>query len=513
MTAPAVVLAGNRAIEAAGDAAVPADSGRTHDLRQRTLRGAAISALAQGTGFVLRTGSMFVMARLLFPRDFGLFGMVAAFTGFVGLFRDCGLSTASITRASITQDQLSTLFWINLAVGAALAGLCATAAPLMVAFYGEPRLLLITMVLGVGFVFNGAGAQHRAILLRDLKFGTLGVIDTITLIVGIALGTGMAAVGYGYWALVAMAITPQIFGTIGLWLATRWIPGKPRRHSGVRSMLHYGGAVTFNAVIVYVAYNVDKILLGRYWGAEALGVYGRAYQLINLPIENLNSTVSQVAYPALARIQGDPERLRSYFLQGYSLFLALVIPLTVGCALFAPDIVHVFLGPRWQDATTIFRLLAPTMLVLAVINPFAWMMLATGHSGRSLKIALMIAPTVILGYSIGLPHGPSGVAVGYSAAMLLLAVPVISWAKHGTLITARDIALKMSHPMLSIAAAAVPAVAVTRYVGQIDTVFVRLTIETGVLFAVYGAVLLFVMKQRAFYLGLLRDLKLWPARL
>jgi len=193
MTAQAVALADDRAIEAGRNADVSTDHAPPQGLRQRTLRGAAVSALAQGTGFVLRTGSMFVMARLLFPRDFGLFGMVAAFTGFVGLFRDCGLSMASITRASITQDQLSTLFWINLAVGVALAGLCAAAASLMVTFYGEPRLLLITMVLGVGFVFNGAGAQHLAILLRELKFGTLGVIDTTTLIVGIGLGTGMAA--------------------------------------------------------------------------------------------------------------------------------------------------------------------------------------------------------------------------------------------------------------------------------------------------------------------------------
>src|SRR5262245_20646450 len=110
------------------------------ELKQKTTQGVLISTGAQIATFVLRTGSMVIMARLLIPKDFGLVGMVTAFTGFLALFRDVGLSMATVQRASITQEQTSTLFWINLALGGALGALCAVLAPAVVAFYGEPRL-------------------------------------------------------------------------------------------------------------------------------------------------------------------------------------------------------------------------------------------------------------------------------------------------------------------------------------------------------------------------------------
>lgn len=480
----------------------------TRDLKGRAVRGVLISGSAQGAAFVLRTGSMIVMARLLFPRDFGLFGMAAAFTGFLGLFRDCGLSMASVTRVSVTRDQLSTLFWVNLTVGFALAMLCSAVAPLLARFYGEPRLLMVTMALGLGFVFNGASAQHRAILQRNMKFGSLAVVDTIAWAASILVSVWMAATGYGYWALVTMTVAQPAVAAVGAWTSTRWIPGRPRRGSGVGSMLRYGGTVTFNTIVVYVAYNLDKVLLGRFWGAEVLGVYGRAYQLISIPTDNLNSTLSQVAFPALSRIQNDPARLRNYFLQGYGVFVALVVPLTVGCALFPDDIVRVFLGPKWGEATSIFRLLAPTMLVFAIINPFGWLMMATGHSARSLKIAFFIAPVVIIGYSLGLHNGPEAVALGFSCAMLVLAAPVVMWAKHQTLITSRDILAKVVPPLFAVALAAALVLATNGLTHNIAPTFWRLVIRTAVMFGAYLTVLLWPKNQRAAYTTVFREVRI-----
>jgi PST family polysaccharide transporter len=484
----------------------------TRDLKTRTIRGALASGAAQGLSFVLRTGSMILMARLLFPQDFGLFGMVVAFTGFLGLFRDFGLSMASVTRASVTEDQLSTLFWLNVAVGGVLAAVCAAVAPFLVGFYDEPRLLSISVALGVGFLFIGAGAQHRAILQRAMRFGTLGVIDTATLLLGIVAGVVTALLGYGYWALVVLTVGPQIASAVGVWIATRWIPGRPRRGTGVRSMLWYGGSVTFNAVIVYVAYNADKVLVGRFWGAEALGIYGRAFQLINLPTENLSSTVSQVVFPALARLQNDPPRLRSYFLQGYSFLFALVLPVTVGCAMFPEDIVRLFLGAKWLEAASTFRLLAPTVFVLGLINPLGWMLMATGRMSRSVKLAVLIAPTVIAGYTIGLGYGPNGVALGFSVAMLLLAVPFVVWATHRTPISVLDVVKAVSPALLSIVVGASVVLALDRYIQPVESVFLRLVIESGLLFGTYWLVLLFPLNQRSNYMKILGGLRAQRAR-
>ncbi len=136
-------------------------------------------------------------------------------------------------------------------------------------------------------------------------------------------------------------------------------------------MIRFGGMATLNGFIVYITYNLEKLLLGRFWGAEALGIYGRAYQLINIPTENLNSAIGGVAFSALSRLQDDPNRFKNYFLNGYSLVVSLTLPITIACALFADDIVLILLGPKWKDAIPIFQLLTPTILAFALVNPFS----------------------------------------------------------------------------------------------------------------------------------------------
>ena len=483
------------------------------DLTRKATRGALVSTVGQVGMLVLRTGSLMVLARLLLKEDFGLVNMVTAFTGFLALFRDAGLSMATVQRASITRAQVSTLFWANLAVGGLLALLAAAAAPFLATFYKEPRLIWVTVALGTGFIFNGAAAQHRAMLQRSMRFAMLAVIDIGSIVVSIALGIGMAITGHGYWALVAMTVGQPAMSLPGVWLATRWIPGLPQRRSGIRSMLAFGGAVTLNNLIIYVAYNADKVLIGRFWGAAALGIYGRAYQLINMPNENLYSTIGIVAFPALSRVQADPARLRNAFLKGYSLFLSLVMPITVGCALFANDIVLIFLGPKWQDAANIFRLLAPATLGFAFINPFAWLMLAGGRAGRFLKIAMIFMPVLILSYALGLQYGPKGVAIGFSIGMAVCTIPFQLWAKHGTLITMRDLFKAMAPSVVSIALGTAITFAAQSMVHRMGPLFGRLVGECAILFGVYLFTLLFVMKQKTVYFGLLREAGLtWPAR-
>ena len=480
-----------------------------HDLKRKTARGALVSAGAQASTFVLRTGSLVVLARLLLKEDFGLVNMVTAVTGFLGLLR-YGLSMATVQRMSISGAQTSTLFWINLAVGGVLALLAVITAPMLVAFYVEPRLFWVTVALGTILIFNGAAEQHRAMLQRSMRFEALAVIDIASLLVSVAAGIGMAVAGHGYWALVAMTISQPVVNVVGVWLATGWIPAMPQRRSGIRSMVAYGGAVTLNNLIAYVAFNVDKVMIGRVWGAEALGIYGRAYQLINLPNESLHSTIGSVAFPALSRVQNDPARLKAYFLKGYCVFLSLVLPITMGCALFADDIVLVFLGPKWREAASIFRLLAPTILAFAFTNPFGWLMLASGRAGRCVRIAVVATPLLILSYALGLKHGPQGVAVGFSIAMVLSIVPVMLWAKQGTLITLRDILRAATPGSMSTVLGVASILAIRPILGQVEPALVRLMAESTVLFGVYLLTLLFIMKQKSVYMGLLREIGLWP---
>lgn len=482
------------------------------ELKRRTAQGAIGSSAGQAASLALRMVSMVILARLLAPEDFGLVGMVTAITGFMGLFKEAGLSDAAVQSPSVNQEQLSMLFWINAALGGGLGLLCAASAPFVAAFYGEPRLFWIMLAAGTSFVFAGLATQHRAVLRRHLRIHVLAMIDVISLVASIVISITMAAAGYGYWALVASAVLLPAGMAVGVWFAAAWVPSRPSRRSGVGRLVMYGGTITLNSVVVYLAYNVDKVLLGRFWGAEALGIYGRAYQLVNLSTDSLHTTLGSVAFPVLSRVQTDPARFRNYFLRIYTFFLSLALPITASCAVFADDMVLVFLGPKWHDAAVVFRLLAPTILAFGLINPFGWVMFANGRVARSLKIALMIAPVTIVGYVLGLGHGPEGVAIGFSTAMVLLVTPVILWSKQDTLITTRDTLEALTPAVGSVLVGVAVALALSPWLSDVGAPLLRLTLEGSVLFGTYLLALLFGFGQRRIYVELLRQTGLWPAR-
>jgi O-antigen/teichoic acid export membrane protein len=476
------------------------------DLKAKTIRGGFARLCAQAANFLLRVGSLMILARLLGPKDFGLVGMVTAFTGVLNLFRDFGLSSAAVQRETVTDEQVSTLFWINTLLGLVLGLVAAAMAPMIAAFYHEPRLVGVTFVLAAGFLFNAVGVQHSVLLQRQMRFTALAVIGVASLIIGTAVAMGGAWAGYGYWALVAMTVTLPLTNTIGLWLFTGWIPGMPRRRAGIRSMMRFGGTLTLSGLVVYIANNFEKVLLGRFWGADVIGIYGRAYQLINIPTDNLNSVAGEVGFSALSRLQDDPVRLKSYFLKGYSLIVAMTLPVTFACALFADDMVFVLLGAKWKEAVPIFRLLAPTILVFAIANPLSWLLSSIGLVGRLLKMSLVIAPLMIAGYLVAVPYGPKGVAFALSAIMTMWLVPLVIWALHGTSISPRDILLVVSRPLAAGTVAGGLAFSVRSACGPWLPPLPRLVLESAVLFATFVGLLVFVTGQKSFYLGLLREL-------
>jgi len=476
------------------------------DLKRTSVRGGVATVSAQGAKFVIQTGATMVLARLLSPEDFGLQAMVVAVTGFLALFQSAGLGMATVQRLEVTHEQTSTLFWINVAVGVILTALCAALAPAMVAFYHEPRLYWVAVVSGATFMFTGLSAQHGALLSRGMRFLAQAKIGILSLALGSGTGIVMALLGCRYWSLVGMGLATSIVTAAGTWLAVPWVPGRPRRGSGVRSMLHFGGVATCNSFVVFLAWNTEKLLLGRFWGADALGLYGRAYQLVTLPVQQLNDSVGSVAFPALARVQHDTERLTRSFLRGYSLLISLTIPITITCALFAEEIVRIVLGPKWMAAAPIFRLLAPVAVVFAVANPLSWLVLSVGRIGRALSMSAATTPLVILGIVLGLSHGPTGVALGYSLAMTMLIIPIAAWSKHGTGITWADLWGATKPPFLSGLFATAAGLLVKLTLGGRLAPILCLTVGLALVLGIYAWVLLIVMKQKHIYMDLLSQL-------
>jgi O-antigen/teichoic acid export membrane protein len=399
------------------------------------------------------------------------------------------------------------LFWINIFIGA-LLGLAGMAmAPVIADFYGHPELFQVTVFLALAFFINSAGVQHSATLQRQMRFAALSLIDVGSLTLGNAVAIVAAEAGYGYWALVAMAVATPLAATTGFWWVSGWVPGLPSRRAGVLSMMHFGSILTLNGLVTYVGYNAEKVMLGRAWGADAIGIYGRAQQLLFLPIDSLNSAIGEVAFSALSRLQDDPVRLRNYFLKGFSLVLGLTLPIAIMFALFADDVVNVLLGPRWKDAVEIVRLLAPTVAIRAIIHPMGWLLPSIGLVGRSLRIALVFTPIMITGCYIGLPYGAVGIAVAYSTVMTLWAVPNILWSLHGTAISAREILATVIRLLVPGVLAGGLAYGLRLSCGECFSPVFRLALEGMALFLVYFGVLWFDVAQRSLYIDLFRGLR------
>lgn len=474
-------------------------------IKEKTIRGGAAKFIGQVHSVLVRVGTLVVLTHTIDPGDFGLVAMVTAISGVFDIVTG-GLSAATIQKADVSHEQVSTLFWINIAISASLMVLCMAGGPIVAAFYHEPRTVWIMASIAPALVINAASVQHVSLMQRELRYVAITLIEIISQSVAAGLAIGLALAGYGYWALVANMVAASIVTAVGAWAASGWRPGRPRLDNEITSLLRFGGTVTVNGLVVYVGFNFEKVLLGRYWGSDALGLYGRAFQLISLPTSNLNAAIGGVAFAALSRLQNDPERFRTYFLRGYSVLLSMTVPATIFCALFADDIVVVVLGPAWTDAAVISRLLSPTILIFGIINPLGWLLPSIGKQRRSLKIAFVVAPLVNAACVVGLPFGPSGVALAYSTALAVWLVPHVMWCLHGTVISVRDLCITAARPLLSGAVAALAATALSSDTAGLGPPVMRLALGGVVMLSVYAWFLLIIMQQKSFYFGLLTEL-------
>jgi PST family polysaccharide transporter len=397
------------------------------DLGRRTARGGAITVASHSLRFVITIAATSVMARLLRPADYGLIGMVAFFTNFVAMFKDLGLSIATIQKAEIDYKQVSTLFWLNVAFSLLITVFTIALAPVVSWFYGEPKLVAITAITAIGFLFGGLTVQHEALLRRQMRFVSLAAVSLVSMVTGYAVGIYLAWRGWSYWALVSSQLALLLVNAIGVWIICRWRPGLPGRNSGVRSMIAFGRNFTGFSIINYFSRNLDNLLLGRFWGANELGLYNRAYQLMTLPIDQINEPVTSVAIPALSRIKDEQERYRQAYRRMLEKIAMCTMPAVAFLMATSDWIVQIVLGPRWSATSRIFLLLGVTGLFQPIANTTGWLFLTQGRSRDMFHWGLISGPITMGSIMLGLPWGAVGVATSYALTRVLLSDPLLFW--------------------------------------------------------------------------------------
>ena len=440
------------------------DMGR--NLARSAVRGTAQTLVSQWGRFVLRLGSTVVLARLLGPEEYGLIAMVIAITGLAELLSEFGLSNATIQRRTLTDAQVSALFWLNVAMGVVTTAAAAALAPAIAALYDRPELVPITLGLCWMFLFGSLGVQHLALLGRQMQFRRLAVLEVASMALGVTVALVAAWQGAGYWALVALHLTNIGSRTVMAWVACQWRPSRPARAAGLSGLVSFGANLSVYSVLSYAARNVDNIIIGTAFGPAALGIYTKAYQLLLLPLRQLAGPLGRVALPTLSALQDTDERFRRYYRTALRGLAFVLMPLLMIVAAVSEEVVAILLGSQWLDAAPIFQVLAFAGIAQTIMWTTEWIFQATGHAGRQAVWALISRPILVASFFVGLPFGPVGVATAYTVTNFLLLVPEFWFALRTSVLTAADVLAAVTRPVvLSLAAFGVTLVVRTALVG------------------------------------------------
>jgi len=383
------------------------------------------------------------------PDQFGLIAMVTAITGFAQMFKDLGLSDATIQKNIITHEQVSTLFWINVSIGIILMIIVAGMSPIIAWFYGEPRLIMITLTLSLSFFFSGLTVQHQALIRRQMYFFRLGLVQIISTGLSISVGIIMALNEFECWSLVWMNISFTFFIAVGTWIICQWLPGLPSRNSKVRAMLYFGRDITGFNIINYFSRNLDNILIGRFCGATQLGFYDRAYRLMMTPINQLRTPLNSVGMPALSSLQSDPRKYSQYYKKFIAILSFVSMPLAIYLGIFSENIILFVLGENWLESANIFRILAITAFIQPVASTRGLVMISCGKTKRYLIWGIINASCVISAFCIGILWGPVGVATAYAIANYAILIPSLFYCFRDTPISVKLFFEAVSLPIIS----------------------------------------------------------------
>ncbi|WP_158264987.1 lipopolysaccharide biosynthesis protein [Blastopirellula marina] len=425
------------------------------DLGKRTIRGSVVTLSAQGAKFALKIGSTAILARLLTPTDFGLVAMVTVITSFIEMFKEAGLSMAVVQQEKVTHEQVSTLFWINVVIGCVLTFVIAALSPAIAWFYGEPRLLSVTLALSCTTVFGAIAVQHQAILRRNMHFGRLMAIDLLSLIAGIAVAVSMGYLDFAYWSLVGMIAATVVTTALLGFVLSGWRPGKPRRGTGVRSMLAFGGNITGANLANQLYRSADKVLLAWWHGPDVAGAYSRAWVIVLQPMQQLIAPLASVLEPVLCRAVNDVPRFRSIYLTATCLAWFIACYGGVLIYVFAPVIVYLVLGEGWAEVIDVLRAfsVATTCLVFGSIV-HRWLLLPLGMASRVLRWMLIQSTLGTIAYFVFAPYGMVAVAWSISVIELVSGFTAIYILSFGTIVPARRIYVALIPGLSAVAIAA-----------------------------------------------------------
>jgi O-antigen/teichoic acid export membrane protein len=381
-------------------------------LRSQTIRGLFWSFLESAGLKGMQFAVSIVLARILFPEQFGLIGMLAIFIAVAQAFIDSGFGAALIQQREVTAADVSSIFYFNVFIGLVSAGLLCWLAPVIADFYSQPTLTPLTRALSLVLVINSFGMIQGTMFAKQINFKTNTQASLVASGLSGVAGIILAVMGFGVWSLVGQQIVGSLFSTLALWLLSSWRPALVFSFKSLRRMFGFGSKMLISGLLNQIFVNSYLLIIGRLFSATDLGLFTRAKTLGELPTHTLSFMVGRVTFPVFSKIQNDPARLKSS-MQKALVFLVMVnFPMMIGLVVIARPLVLLLLTEKWADSIPYFQLFCLVGLIFPLHLINLNLLQALGRSDLFLRLELIKKVLIIINLSITWQWGIAAMICG-----------------------------------------------------------------------------------------------------
>jgi O-antigen/teichoic acid export membrane protein len=391
--------------------------------RKATISGIKWNMLSQ----VVSLGLLFLVGillmRFLTPAEFGLMGMVNVFSGFLFVLGNFGIASSLIQSKEIDELDKDTVFWFSLLINGLLAVLLIGSSPFIASFYNEAKLISIASVMSFVFVLQSIGSIHNALLRKHLEFKKLFINNTVSGVLAAIISITAALQGMGVWALVLQQVCTAFFATVLYWINDSYRPGFSFSKERLKKHLKFGLPLLGSHSFQYWIGNGDNLLIGKFLGVQALGIYSRAYSIVTLPTRRFNIIFTTVLFPSFSQIKDDKERVKTIYLKAMRVIAFFILPGMGLLVVIAKPFISLLAGDTWSSMVPILQLLA----VVAGIKSLGFLtsniLLSQGQSGIDFRLNTFSSLFTLLGFFIGVQFGMLEVGYAYLIASIVTIPP------------------------------------------------------------------------------------------
>jgi O-antigen/teichoic acid export membrane protein len=353
-------------------------------LQRHLVHGSAWSIGLRWSARMLGLISTVILARLLTPADYGIVAIAGLIVGSLEIFAQTGQYGAIVRHPNPTREHYDSVWTVSLLLGLGLGVMILAMTPLTTAYFHEPRAKLVVEILALRTMMSGLQNVGTMNFGRNLNFRRQFYFRVIPEFVAFVVTIGFAIALRNYWALV-IGIMCQSATTIVLSYLME--PHRPRIcFSKVREIWSFSIWTLVKNLGTYVNSQIDKVAVGGFAGAAAMGRYDVARDVAVSPSQELINPIVATLMPVMARVQFDPEKRRDLYLTTLSWSALICTSTSVGVALVAEDMADLVLGPKWHDVWPLMPWFALSWGIVGLTSGISSVLLALGHAYASARL-------------------------------------------------------------------------------------------------------------------------------